>query len=69
MRFIIELEKGKATCQLGKVLAVINALGISVSLLLPEAPKADRIVTRENEANRATQEDGVGLTDDDLVRL
>ncbi len=28
MRFIIELEKGKPTCQLGKVLTVLHTLGI-----------------------------------------
>lgn len=27
-RFIVELEAGKATCQLGKALSVANALGI-----------------------------------------
>ena len=35
LRFIIELEKGKATCQIGKVLTVINTLGISMMLVLP----------------------------------
>lgn len=29
LRFIIELEQGKATCQLGKVLTVLNTLGIT----------------------------------------
>ncbi len=36
LRFIIELEKGKPTCQVGKVLAVMNTLGITISLNLPE---------------------------------
>ena len=35
MRFIIELEKGKPTCQLGKVLTVLHTLGISMSLTPP----------------------------------
>ena len=35
LRFIIDLEKGKPTCQLGKVLAVMNTLGIDVALKLP----------------------------------
>ena len=35
LRFIIELEKGKPTCQIGKVLAVINTLGIDIALKLP----------------------------------
>ena len=30
LRFVIDLEKGKPTCQLGKTLAVINTLGIAV---------------------------------------
>ncbi len=30
IRFIIEMEKGKATCQLGKVLTVLQALGIQI---------------------------------------
>jgi len=37
LRFIVELEKGKPTCQFGKVLTVINTLGISMSLALPVA--------------------------------
>ena len=32
IRFIIDLEKGKSTCQLGKVLMVLNTLGLSLSL-------------------------------------
>ncbi len=39
LRFIIELEKGKPTCQFGKVLTVINTLGISMELTLPRAAK------------------------------
>lgn len=35
MRFIIDLEKGKPTCQLDKVLAVLNTLGITISLVPP----------------------------------
>ena len=42
MRFIIDLEKGKPTCQLGKVLTVLHTLGISVSLTLPATSRADR---------------------------
>ena len=30
LRFVVELEKGKPTCQLGKALAVLNALGVEV---------------------------------------
>ena len=35
LRFINDLEKGKATCQLGKVLTVLNTLGITVNLSTP----------------------------------
>ncbi len=31
LRFIIDLEKGKPTCQFGKVLTVLHTLGISMS--------------------------------------
>ncbi|MCC7193281.1 MAG: helix-turn-helix transcriptional regulator [Phycisphaeraceae bacterium] len=32
LRFIVDLEKGKPTCQLGKTLHVLRSLGLSVSL-------------------------------------
>lgn len=35
LRFIIELEQGKPTCQLGKVLTVLQTLGITVQLIGP----------------------------------
>ena len=35
LRFIIELEQGKPTCQLSKVLTVLHTLGISVKLTPP----------------------------------
>jgi y4mF family transcriptional regulator len=35
LRFIVELEQGKATCQVGKVLTVLNTLGITMQLTLP----------------------------------
>lgn len=35
LRFIIELEQGKPTCQLAKVLTVLHTLGIAVSFALP----------------------------------
>lgn len=35
LRFIIELEKGKPTCQVGKVLTVLNTLGITIKLIPP----------------------------------
>ena len=35
LRFIIELEQGKATCQIGKVLTVLHTLGMTIQLTLP----------------------------------
>lgn len=35
LRFIIELEKGKPTCQLEKALTVLNTLGIKLDLAPP----------------------------------
>ena len=32
MRFIIDLEKGKETCEIGKALAILNTLGIKITL-------------------------------------
>lgn len=35
LRFLIELEAGKETAQLGKTLAVLNALGCKIELVGP----------------------------------
>ena len=35
LRFIIELEQGKPTCQIGKVLTVLQTLGITIQFTLP----------------------------------
>jgi y4mF family transcriptional regulator len=35
LRFLIELEKGKETCELGKVLAVLRSLGVELRLVPP----------------------------------
>lgn len=35
LRFISDLERGKATCQLGKTLAVLNTLGVNMTFELP----------------------------------
>lgn len=35
LRFIVDLEKGKPTCQTGKALMVLNTLGIEVTLTPP----------------------------------
>ncbi|MFI5072393.1 MAG: helix-turn-helix domain-containing protein, partial [Terriglobales bacterium] len=40
LRFIIELEKGKETARIGKVLTVVQTLGIQLTLTpLPAATK------------------------------
>ena len=35
LRFIVELEKGKPTCQLDKTLIVLQTLGIKINLTIP----------------------------------
>lgn len=39
LRFIIELEKGKETAEIGKVLTILQTLGIQFTLTPPAAPK------------------------------
>lgn len=34
LRFIIDLERGKPTCQIGKTLQVLQALGLAVETML-----------------------------------
>jgi y4mF family transcriptional regulator len=36
LRFIIEMERGKPTCQLGKVLTVLYTLGIKIEFTSPD---------------------------------
>ena len=38
LRFIGELENGKATCQIGKVLRVMQTLGIRLEVIPPHSP-------------------------------
>ncbi len=35
VRFVVDIEKGKPTCQTGKLLRVISALGASISIQSP----------------------------------
>lgn len=35
LRFVSDLENGKTTCQIGKVLTVLQTLGIKIELVLP----------------------------------
>lgn len=37
LRFIIDLERGKPTCQIGKALQVLRSLGLLVETTLPGA--------------------------------
>jgi len=37
IRFVIDLEKGKETCEIGKALMVLHTLGIKMTLTLPPA--------------------------------
>jgi HTH-type transcriptional regulator / antitoxin HipB len=37
VRFISDLENGKETCQIGRILKVLAALGLHVSILNPDA--------------------------------
>ena len=39
IRFIIDLERGKETCEIGKALRVLNTLGIKIALTPP--PQAE----------------------------
>lgn len=38
LRFVVELEAGKPTAQLGKALQVLSALGCSVEITPPSEP-------------------------------
>lgn len=40
LRFIIDLEKGKPTCQIGKALTVLNTLGVRLDFAPPPSIKA-----------------------------
>lgn len=42
LRFISELERGKPTCQIGKVLKVIRMLGMGITLTLPVTIRNER---------------------------
>lgn len=35
LRFVIDLEKGKPTCQIGKILQVLQALGLKLQITSP----------------------------------
>ena len=35
LRFIVDLEKGKPTCQIGKIMQVLKALGVKIRIDMP----------------------------------
>ena len=39
LRFVIDLEKGKPTCEIGKALTVVQTLGIRITLTPPNTTK------------------------------
>jgi len=41
LRFLIDLEKGKETCQIGKVLTVLQTLGIQIALTPPAVSESE----------------------------
>jgi HTH-type transcriptional regulator/antitoxin HipB len=41
LRFVIDLEKGKETCEIGKALTVLHTLGIKLTLTLPAAARKE----------------------------
>jgi DNA-binding XRE family transcriptional regulator len=49
LRFIVELEKGKPTCELGKALKVLNTLGIEITLTPPIVDDHERASRRRTE--------------------
>jgi len=38
LRFVIDFEKGKETCQVGKALTILQTLGIKLALTPPATP-------------------------------
>jgi HTH-type transcriptional regulator/antitoxin HipB len=41
LRFVIDLEKGKETCEIGKALTILHTLGIKLTLA-PPAPAKEK---------------------------
>jgi DNA-binding XRE family transcriptional regulator len=40
-RFIVDLERGKPTCQLGKAFRVLQTLGASIEIVMPPGIELD----------------------------
>jgi HTH-type transcriptional regulator / antitoxin HipB len=41
LRLVIDLEKGKETCEIGKALTILQTLGITLTLTPPAPPAAE----------------------------
>lgn len=41
LRFVIDLEKGKETCEIGKALTILHTLGIRLTLTPPAIPNKE----------------------------
>jgi HTH-type transcriptional regulator / antitoxin HipB len=41
LRFVIDLERGKETCEIGKALSVLQTLGIRLTLTPPATTKKE----------------------------
>ena len=41
LRFIIDLEKGKETCEIGKALTILQTLGIKLTLTPPSVAEKE----------------------------
>jgi HTH-type transcriptional regulator/antitoxin HipB len=42
LRFVIDLERGKETCEIGKSLTILHTLGIKMTLTPPAAAKKEQ---------------------------
>ena len=47
LRFIVDLEKGKPTCQIGKILQVLQALGLGI---WTDSPGTDETGGKDHES-------------------
>ncbi len=43
LRFIIDLEKGKPTCEIGKTLRIIRALGLEFQISNPSLDQVEKL--------------------------
>lgn len=48
LRFVIDLERGKETCEIGKALRVLQTLGIKLTLTPPTTTAPTTTTTKED---------------------